>query len=170
MTVVAYKDGIIAADSQLTDTDGVATFGFQKIIKLDGGIHLGITGTADFRALQEMLEKIDKPEKLPTKEQLTETRNAGEFLVVFPNKKAYVINIAKECVEGTDSDPEWDATVEPVIGPVAIGSGACIATGALIAGVSAEEAVALTISNHAYCGGEIQKMKVRNVRRKRIQG
>jgi len=138
MTTCAYKDGILATDSCWTFGD-TQTTSLIKVRRLASGALLGGAGDNDDRSVVTLLDKVKTFEKLPSKADLAATRCCFVGLLVLPRGKVVMIDI--EPIEGyTHFDAQvWEANR----GIAAIGSGSRYALGAMAAGKSAKDAVAI---------------------------
>lgn len=138
MTIVAYKDGVMAADTAFwcgPVIEGHAT----KIRRLKNGALVGCSG--DGTIYQWFFDWIENHGAKSDREK----PDAGGFgaLVVTPDGE--VIRYGENCLPITLTGPFF-----------AMGAGATFAMGAMAAGASAEEAVRLTIENTDTAAGNIQ--------------
>ncbi len=140
MTTIAYRDKIMACDSQWTvgDVRGVSR---TKIKRLRSGALLGTAGENDSRALEKLLDRVMSPKTLPMPKALHEMKQDLHGLLVFPNGRIFVIHT----VACTDNEDEESGITEISGSYWAVGSGSHLALGAMWAGKSAEEAVAAGI-------------------------
>lgn len=137
MTTVAVKDNVIAADTLAT---GDTTFKVTKLFVTTKGV-IGVAG-AFGEALKFVEWYKDRRKKKPTFD------NDSEFtaLVLKPNGAVEM----------------WDGALHPIPinQPVAIGSGAQYALGAMRAGVSAEEAVGVACTLDPHSAAPIESEEV----------
>jgi hypothetical protein len=149
MTVVAFKDGIMASDSMCIVDDTRAGY-TKKIYSLCSGV-LGVTGrvyaceifAAWFTDFNGSGVKI---------------RNMGEHVSPFPEvlTEGDFVGLLWDDDEGLVRIYD-DATFSKVPrGFDAIGSGGDFALGAMAAGASADEAVRAAMSLDIYSGGSVQ--------------
>jgi ATP-dependent protease HslVU (ClpYQ) peptidase subunit len=139
MTTVAYKDGIMASDSQVTD-NGVKDFHTNKLLRLDDGTLVGYCG--NYLDLVSLKEKIEGAlSKKVSKKDL----QGITFMVV---------------TKHTLSTLQGGGLINMDTQPYAIGSGALYARAAMKAGASAEDAVRVAIEMDIYSGGEIHTLKL----------
>lgn len=135
MTTVAYRDGIIAGDSQVTSGD--VDVGRAVKIERKGSVVVGVAGCLAF--CQGFLDwfrggmKGDPP-------IMRKDDSRAEAIVVYGGH-----------VLSRDNDG-WDRLRAPYY---AIGSGRQFAMGAMAAGASAEGAVRCAIKHDVYSGGEV---------------
>lgn len=139
MTVIAIRDGIVAADSQLSQ-NGRLVASMRKVVRLKTGHIAGAGGRAD--GIGAFLQWAEQ---------------GGEFP-----------NVGDEDIDAfiTTDDPcaitcyERHAMAYTVTGPFfAFGSGQPVALGAMAAGASAEEAVHIACRYAHGCGGEVVVME-----------
>lgn len=133
MTTIAFKDGIIAADSQITQDDQICNYEYQKIhivtkvindVTVD--IPVAMAGTlVDFPVFINWFKSKEDPLELPDEEDMP---TLDEFTGLFYYQDEFY---------------EIDQTLIPLkVGTHgALGSGSTYALGAMGAGVSAPEAV-----------------------------
>lgn len=137
VTTVAYRDGIMACDSCWAD-DNMQTTSMTKIDRLTSGALLGSAGDCDIRLLLSLIDKVKTPDKLPGRAELAATKTDYKGILVFPRGQVYMIDI------GPSTGEQYDAQVWPANrGIAACGSGGKVALGAMGAGKSAQEAVAI---------------------------
>lgn len=138
MTVIAYRDGVMASDSLIVH--GTRYTGtVKKVTKTkDGWLAGGAGQVSDVNQFLEWAETRD-PETPPL-----EALNA---LLVSPKGVVY-------CVENDLAPYEVKAEF------FSEGSGDQIAMGAMAMGASAEEAVKIAIKYNIGCGGKIQVVKL----------
>lgn len=140
MTTIVYRDGIMAADSQLS-MGGVRRGVSLKIQRLaDGSLIAGCGGSGHIRRLIEWVAAGAKLEDKPTP---PDEAGAASLMQVSPDKTVTVWN--------TDGDPQ------KVMAPfMVMGSGNEIALGALEMGASAMRAVEVAIIWDTGSGGPVQ--------------
>jgi hypothetical protein len=146
VTIIAYRDGVLAADSLATDVNYDGRCGMvMKIARSPDGEIGGASGgggdSALFvRWLQDGMQEKDDIWPLDDKET--------EAFVVERNKRVVYFN-------------RWGKR-DTIKAPFhAIGSGAPYALGAMAVGATAEEAVAAAIKLSVWCGGRIQILKLK---------
>lgn len=138
MTVIAYKDGILAADSAFIQCDqmwGTA----EKIWRRDDGTLVGGHGSAGFCEAFRAWVMGGEEGEAPRAEKTEDGYSDG--LIVRP--------------DGTIEVHTPDGVI-PFAGPFyAMGSGEALALGAMAAGLSAPEAAAVACEFNIYCGGPV---------------
>ena len=150
MTTIAYKDGTMAADSQLTRGDTIPMFGTCKIIENDGWL-IGVAGDlADIVRIENALawhlsettaEGTGKTEKRALT-AIGKDCNDAQLLVVTPTYQVYEFDMSRIGV--LINLPFY-----------AIGSGADFALGAMEAGATARRAVEVSTKFDIRSGGQI---------------
>ena len=138
MTTVAYRDGVMACDSQLTGgfksvTPSKVVIGRSKMVGFCGDYASGYAGA---QYLAE--EASDKPE--------SHSDDDNEYIV-------------------TDGKRIWLADTRLRLAPVgdkfwAVGSGGIAAMAAMYAGADAETAVKIAIKVDEYSGGKVRTFKL----------
>lgn len=147
MTVIAYRDGIIAGDSCWSDGAdgsyaGLITNMQNKLCRLPGGAIYGGAGATDDRALLRLLHGVTDPRGLPDASTLSgDVYDQLTALVILPDRSVWLLN----------GGPSGNG-VEPVSTRfTAIGCGGPIAVGAMARGASAEQAVRIACQWNVYC-------------------
>ena len=149
MTTIAFRDGIIAADSQETHTNGRITE-CKKLFLVDGKI-IGTAGDSyTGRIFVDWFERGARMEDVPDLSHVTSDEDF-ECLVIEDKDNVYTINrfFQKYHVEMPD-------------GFYAIGWGSSYAMAAMDMGADAKKAVQISAKYDAYTGGKIKTMKVKN--------
>lgn len=136
MTCIAYCNGIMACDSAYT-ANGIQEASMTKIVRLSSGALLGGSGDSDDRDVVALLDKIQKPEKLPSRKDLADLNIDYLGLLVFPSGRVFKIEIAP----GDKDRPASAAVWECNRGVYAVGSGGEIALGNMDATADAVAAV-----------------------------
>ncbi|MFS8368255.1 hypothetical protein ACJRO0_12270 [Acetobacter oryzifermentans] len=136
MTVIVWKDGVLAADSQAATEYGCITSSARKVQAI-GKYLVGVSGTA--MALGPIADWV----RNDCKGNLPEKIGGQSYgaLIIGEYTGAIVENGGIQYVSRED--------------PQCIGSGAEIAYGALHMGASAVEAVEAAIARSIYCGGAV---------------
>ena len=141
MTTVAYKDGILAADSQTTSGHIQSGSTFSKIRKFNGGYAAFSGLCSDMPILFDLIKG---------KEVEGETKDIDATAIVMPNEgKPYQASV----------DSLGNLYKHPISKFSAIGSGWTIAMGAMQSGASAKEAVKAAIKLDIYSGGAVKWKK-----------
>ena len=140
MTTIAYKDGIVAADSRMTQNDIILSDSFDKIIVREGATFALAGQPGDYEAAIDAFLTNRK------------TKNLIISGVVFYLGDIYGIGCDEE--EGFWKE-KFDANT-----PYASGSGKTYALTAMDMGASAKEAVKMAIKRDVYSGGKIKTAKL----------
>ena len=152
MTVIAYKNKILAADTKAVGEDGL-TYKSKKLEKLSNNTLIGCAGDSDCRDLVLILGKSTL-NKMPTKVKLRSTETFFRGIWVFPTGEVFRVSV--EC-----EDSKWDAEILPVFEPqIAVGSGGAYALGAMLAGKTAIEAVKIACKLDNDCGLPVESMTI----------
>jgi hypothetical protein len=148
MTIIAYKDGIMAADSACWSDGYTQEVPYPKLTRSPGGSVVGMAGhLGDAWLLREWvlagMPEDRKPDFGGTEEEQPD------------------VMMAKG--DGTLWFARGALRFSPVPQPKCIGGRAAanFVEGAIAAGASAEEAVRLAIQYHQWAGGSVQVMVVR---------
>lgn len=138
MTTVAYKSGVMACDSAWTGCGGDAVVTLlNKITRLSSGALIGEAGDNDSRVVRTLLDKIKCFDKMPTAQDLANTRTDYHAIIAFMNGE-----VAEVLIEYCDTAKEWRGQTYKINrGIAAVGSGSHLALGFMGAGRSANEAV-----------------------------
>lgn len=137
MTTIAFADGHMACDSCWA-SGGTQTTSASKINRLTSGALLGSAGDGDIRSFIALVDKIKTPDKLPSRAELAALRIDLVAVMAFPRGQVFMVEI------GPSTGEHFDAQVWPANrGLAAAGSGADLALGAMAAGKSAKDAVAI---------------------------
>jgi hypothetical protein len=142
MTIVVYRDGMLASDSCVSD-DGVPTGSFQKIIRTPRYL-VGATGDAEGMILAMRWGMANFRQSAKDK--------------ALANCEATIIRInSKGVVEFWEGSAFYEVTA-----PFhAIGGGQHYALGALAHGATAEEAASIACQYSAVCKGPIHVLKLK---------
>lgn len=145
MTTVAYKDGVMAADSQCTS--GTSTDATVKIYRLKSGGLYGYAGSAGYGAL--VYEWLCTGAKLKHKPKLLDGDDGIEAILVAPDGEVSVMD-------------NYLAPI-PVTGPTATGSGGDCAKALMHSGMTARQAVQFIVDNRLdiFTGGEVQSLTLK---------
>ncbi len=169
MTVIAYKNGVLASDSRATEGYRIFSDKVKKLYRLANGAMAGTAGDCDCRDVLDLLGKAT-PKKMPSKAELAETKTGFRGIVVFP--KGDVFEVMIDIDESAPEDRWWAAVVEVGEKYHAVGCGEDSALTAMRLGKSAVEAVRCAIAENAGCGGAVQTMRLEDLKapRKRANG
>jgi hypothetical protein len=156
MTVIAYKEGVLACDSLWTDYGFKATYA-TKISKLPNGFLYATSGSNDDRELKKLISRM-RPKDLtvddfPSVRTLKETELTNATAMVIFNEKIFIVNIDLEDEEG-----EGVGVYEITLPFYAIGCGKELAMGAMAAGASATEAAEIACTYDPNCQGPIHTL------------
>ena len=148
MTIIAYKDGVLAADSGTWSDGRCQRCAFPKITRGPDGSLWALTGKeADAWFLREWVLAGADEAKPPT--FLEKGDDAPCVILVRPDDRLWSIKF------------EWRATLTVQRGCWGEPSAAHFCEGAMEAGLSAPEAVELTTRHHTYAMAPVQVERVR---------
>jgi len=153
MTVIAWRNGMMACDSCWTFGD-IQVASAVKIKRLSSGALLGQAGDNDCRVIDDLLDRVKDPLKLPTREQLNATKVSFIGLLALQRGGVYVISTAKIDDAGWVYDDDDDVgvwTATTMGGYAAVGSGANCALAAMDAGANARQAVEIACRREIHC-------------------
>lgn len=143
MTIVCYREGKMASDSQVTDRH-VTGVQYKKIAKTGNGWLIGFAG--DLGACHQAIEMNSKKMKTHKNPNKDRQEDPIDGLAVSPNGEIWIL-----CGSG------W----VPVMAEYyAIGTGAQVAMGALSFGASVETAVHTAIKHDVFCGGAVRVLEL----------
>ncbi len=145
MTIVVYRDGVIAADSAGTDRDFLIG-SMTKIAKTDDGVLAGAEGDAGY--IRAFLRWVCEGRDPKSKPEFEDDKMMG-FTV---DRHGKIVGYNYELYP---YDVEW-----PFYG---LGVGYPVALGALEAGVTAERAVEIAIKYCDGCGGPVKTLRLDSV-------
>lgn len=158
MTTIAVKDGIMACDSKCTDKHGSFSTKIKKVHRLTNGALFGQSGDVDVRLVLELLSKATA-KKLPSRWDLSETYTSVDGILAFANGRVFSIDVYQDAVGET---VEWNAQVMEVEERFfAVGTGSHFALGAMKAGRSAAEAVAIACHFDSFSQPPVKEYLVR---------
>lgn len=158
MTVIAYsaKHRILAADSRCSDDYSMHLTNCRKIFRLKNGALIGTAGDSDDRDVRALLGK-STPRKLPTRQQLADTKTDFAGILVFPKGQVFYVAIERLAKEST----EWQAEIVPIADNfVAVGHGSQFAYGVLEHGGTPVDAVRVTCKRDTTCALPVQWEKL----------
>lgn len=149
MTTIAYKDGIVAADSRCTEGDHIMPGKARKLYELpDGSIYTFTGSVAHGMAMLAALTS-GKKKKTP-KWELGDTI----AVIIRPNGKVLIFEGEGVWFEQTGKMAAW-------------GSGEAYAYGAMEAGADAAKAVRIAIKHDAGSGGPVRTIDVKKQRKRK---
>jgi 20S proteasome alpha/beta subunit len=137
MTTIAYRDGVLAADTQMTAGGWIRPGRAKKLMRLEDGTLLGICGT--YATALKAMSQAAAGEDVKTVEDDTVVRIAPDGSIdIFQAGASYAL-------EGAEF--------------YAWGSGHSVALGAMHAGASAEEAVRIATLVDNETGGDVVSVR-----------
>ena len=149
MTTIAFKDGIIAADSQETHGDGRISE-CKKLYSVSGTI-IGTAGDSYTGLI--FIDSFERGARMEDAPDLSHVKSDEDFecIVIEDKDNIYTINrfFQKYPVKMPD-------------GFYALGWGSSYAMAAMEMGADAKKAVQIAVKYDAYTGGKIKTMKVKN--------
>jgi hypothetical protein len=139
MTTLAYRDGVLASDSQVTHGPSIMKGNYKKVYRLPDGCLYGHTGSLEAGELMRatLLEGSNPPNF---------SNEAFDAIMIRPNGWTYFYE-----------NKMW---VRLKLDYSALGSGKEHAYGALAMGASARQAVEAAISLDPVSGGRIQSVEL----------
>lgn len=143
MTTIAYRNGILAADTRCTIA-GASSGSINKIARRYGGALAGAAGNAvyNFAFLEWFVlndEKVDPPKAQRTDDSI------DRGIIFFPDGRIHVY------------EPDGKFMIKAEYH--ALGSGTDVALGAMFMGATAEQAVRAAILHDNGTGGEVLVLK-----------
>lgn len=154
MTAIAYKAGVMAADSMSCESENGMIHSLDpKIYRLKSGAMIGLAGDSDSRSAIALLDDVRTREQLPTALQVRDLQQTISALLVLPDESVWYVYCG---ADGT----AWKGSIAPLMHPnqQAIGCGAYVAIGAMIYGASAVEAIECACKASRFCSPPIQHM------------
>ena len=144
MTTIAYKDGILAANSMIMAGSRIATsMSAVKIVRLADGRLVGLCG--QMRHMKPLVAFLEgRSDRYPDMER------DATAIVVAPDGRVE-LHFGRHADEAFEEEAEF----------YAIGSGAELALGAMAFGAGAAEAVAAAIRFDTGSGGEIRSLELK---------
>ena len=141
MTTIAMRSGVVASDSNIGLGGLKHPFGVQKLKRLDSGLIVGITG--DYCWFEPFVEwfELGTPENRPNLQDSTILLFSATELTVFEGAGEFTLQLEE-------------------IPFAAWGSGAAPALGALHAGATAGEAVAIAALVDPGTGGAVHSLRI----------
>jgi 20S proteasome alpha/beta subunit len=146
MTVVAYRDGIMAGDGRVCSGSIIEEDGARKVFRLPDGTLVGVSGKwARCQAFVRIMTKASEAEK---KKLPSDVIKGIDALVVDPKGKTIWYY----------ESGAWLKVKTPY---TCIGSGYVSALAAMDAGATAEEAVRIACKRHVHCGGRVSTVSLK---------
>lgn len=148
MTVIAYRDGIMACDSAWS-TEGYVYTRQNKIFRLPSGALYGAAGDSDDRALVALLNTVTRAADIPARAALVEMTNEIMALLVLATGEVWSIDTGK------------DGGAHRVFAPfIAVGCGKSLATGAMAMGATARTAAKIAAKFDTHCCLPVHTLKL----------
>lgn len=145
MTIVAYRDGVLASDSRVTvESTDAGTRCFNSVQKL-------------FRKDSSIIATVGESSPGIVFVRWYGSARRRPKVLLDPELDWTCLVLDKEGLWEWDSSMEPELVAEPFY---AIGAGTKAALGAMHMGASAEEAVRITCLIDPFCGGPIQVMRL----------
>ena len=149
MTTIAYKSGVVAADSQETHSDGRKN-DCQKLYKMKDGTIIATAGDSYTGLIfVEWFKEGARKESIPDLTNIT-LEEDFECLVLENTENIYIINRFFQKYH-----------IEMPEGFYSLGWGAPYAVAAMHMGADAKKAVQVAAKYDAYTGGTVKTMKVK---------
>ncbi len=149
MSTIAFKDGIVVADTQ-TDWGNRKIKSLKKIVD-HGDIVVAGSGDADDRHLNALFMALDNSEDFPTVRELKDLPQ--EFVALVFTRKTKQVFLVQ-----TGENAPFILEIKDKF--FAIGSGGDYAMGAMAAGASAKEAVRISCMLDIHSNKPIQEVKL----------
>ena len=157
MTIIAYRDGIMACDSCHSTRDVVDTL-MCKIHRLKSGALIGFAGDNDARDVVARLNAVKSPRQFPMRKEIHELRIDSIGLLVFPNGRIFKFSSTSQLIEHESDDVGvWEIAMPFA----AVGSGEEVALGAMAAGASARRAASIACRYITTCRPPIHTRSLR---------
>jgi len=146
MTVIAYRDGLMACDSAWSDDLTLITRR-SKITRLKSGGLLGSAGDDDDRALIELFDKVKTPSGFPSRKQLIDLAMDYAGILVLPSGRLFHVGI-----DAPEKNGVWAAGIfEYGEDYASVGSGKYHAMTAMECGKNARDACHMAIRRDLRC-------------------
>ena len=154
MTVIAYKNGVMVCDGQLTTGSDAVVTNFQKIRKIDGVGLVGFAGGAV--GAQAAMDWV--ADRVSTWEEDIKSMGSDD-VPLFSYDRQTILAVEDGRIFFFDGSGYLE------LGPqeyMAIGSGGTLAIGAMAAGASALDAVKAAIKHDTGCSGTPVLLELNN--------
>ena len=152
MTVIAYKNGLIAADSMVGSNNHFAG-NVGKIARNSAGDLIGTSGLTSWCAAMVQWFAKNERGKMPFLSRGNQDHAPASAIIVRQNSPGFVY-----VVECDTQLPPFRIMIDPKCG-IAIGNGREVARGAMFAGADAITAVKAAIYLEDGCGGDIHAFR-----------
>lgn len=154
MTIICYKDNVMACDSAWSEDQYLVTR-VTKIVRLPSGALLGEAGDDDSRAFRELLARVKTPAGLPSRRQLLELQMDYCAILVLPKGRIFHIHVD----EPTGKISHWTGGLFEIgESYYAVGSGREHGITALECGRSARDAVYAAIRRNNQCRAPVHTL------------
>jgi ATP-dependent protease HslVU (ClpYQ) peptidase subunit len=151
MTTIAYRDGVLAADSQC-QAGGRILGETRKITRIDKvdkpEMLVAVAGNLDKCQVFKQWCETGYPRNPPNLKEISENEDFGAFVIINTEPTIIVYEYETNCV-GVPIRAEFRA----------LGTGADFAIGAMAMGASARKAVEIATKYDIYTGGEIRELR-----------
>jgi hypothetical protein len=150
MTIIAYRDGIMAGDTLVSSDEGQFVGFDEKVVKnLLGALWGAMGDNGECHRCCEWFLKAKGLVDLHAPPRFSD----GQGLIVFPDGDVFTVydGYARQSIEHRH------------FGYTAIGAGCDFALGAMAMGATAEQAVKVAIDFSLLCGGEIHSVRLDSV-------
>jgi hypothetical protein len=162
MTVIAYKDGVMASDSGLFWDDNYCIGTVQKLYRLDNGAIYGGAGESDDRLLRAVLGEFG-PDCPVEKLQHPDLNADYQVLLAMPDASLWYVGITRnEEHEGGSVECFQFKAPMAAIGFGRWGFGRWGVFGAMVAGKSAAEAIEVMLPYLTNAKGPIQTTNLKD--------
>ncbi len=152
MTTIAYRAGLMASDSMLSESDadnGFVVGCVNKLYTLPDGSLLGLSGDAEADDVIEALAQVT--DRDPVAADLAHVDAECEGILVKPDGRTFWLSTAEEGYAAMSLFIDKFA---------AVGTGKWIAYGAMEFGASAEQAVECACRRHCFSRGPVQSKRL----------
>lgn len=143
MTTIAYKDGVLAADTRCTIDDVIDQSEHKKVFHLKNGALVGLAG--DLGVITAVLKKL--------------RRDPDDFEVIKVEKKE--LNAIYVRADGKVFEKDSNGWIPVTAKYAATGSGYLAALVAMRCGKSAREAIKIAIEFDKNTGGKVRSVKLK---------
>lgn len=158
MTTIAYRGGVMASDSMLSQADhdnGYIVGSVNKIYTLSDGSLLGLSGDAEAGDVILALESVKGRD--PMAADLMYVGADCEGILVRPDGRTFWLDTSESVESETGESENGYAALTLFIDDfAAIGSGKWIAYGAMEHGATAEQAIECACRRHCFSRGPVQ--------------
>jgi len=152
MTIIAYRNGIMAGDSCWSDDKrGLVETLTNKVFKLPGGSLYGASGCPDDRVLLARLSDVKVEKDFPSCKWLVKALDPDVLaIVVLPSGAVFFIGTGKGAGGVMPCDLPYTA----------VGEGRHLGIGAMAYGATAYEAVEVACAHNIFCRAPIHMVSL----------